>query len=237
KVIWFGTKIGADAAHRAVEAVDFVAAIATVLPNQVIAVGDFRCRCVGEFLARLELDNVVVTLQTGGFGKPPRIHRINPVRIVKPSVFLVPAVHLQRGARSVRGPFEGGGAALAVVANGAGKGLHLVRAGIAEIKVEPRMRDIGIGHAAADFEVNRLSAFGEVLQPASDFYWATIGTARGNRIAVDFGDHVAEHQARKLRIKVLAFAGRGDELSDLLAEFQAGGLLDRDTRIVDASLS
>ena len=149
--------VGPDPLVGAGPAVDLVAAVAAVLPDQVIPFHQLRRGWLGEAFAGLEVDDLVVALQAARFLEPLRQHREDPVVVVEPAVFVVPLVGLLRRVRGVRRPLEARGTPLPLVADRAAERLHRVRARRAHEQIEPRMGGVGLRHAALDRELERLA--------------------------------------------------------------------------------
>ena len=181
--------VGADPLAGTRPAVDLVAAVAAVLPDEVVALDELRRRRLGEPLAGLEVDDLMVTLQAARFLEPLGQHREDPVVVVEPPVLIVPLMPLFRRIGRVRGPLEARRAALPLVADRAPERLHRVRAGGAHEQVEPRVGGIGLWHAAADRHPQRTAPLRRLDEVGH-------GGVAGQRLAaVDVDDHVAGGQS------------------------------------------
>lgn len=114
-----------------------MAAEAAHLAHQVVAAEQLG----GLFLAAVadQVGHLVMALQTGGLDEPAGQHREVPEMIVGPAVLLAPLLFLAEVGRRVGGQAEAGGAALAVVADGAADLLGGVRAVGIDEQVEPGM--------------------------------------------------------------------------------------------------
>ena len=88
--------VGADALVGAGVAVDLVAAVAAVLADQVVALDELRRGGLGKPLGGLEIDHLMMALQTARLLEPVREHRLNPVMVVEPPVLVMPLVPLNR---------------------------------------------------------------------------------------------------------------------------------------------
>ena len=181
--------VGPDPLFRSGPTVDLVAAVAAVLPDQVIALDQLGGGRFGKLLARFKIDDLVVALQAARLLEPRRQHRLDPVVVVEPAVLIVPLVGLLGRVWGVRRPLEARGAALPLVADRAAEVLHRVRARIAHKEVEPGMRGVWFRHAAADGERQRLAPRWRVEQGRD-------GHLASQRLAsVHLFDHVAGLEA------------------------------------------
>ena len=131
-------------------AVDFMTAVAAVLPDQVVALDQLRRGRIGKPLTGLEIDDLVMTLQTARLLEPLREHRLDPVVVVEPAMVIVPLMPLLGRVRRVGGPRKVRGASLTLVTDRATKVLHRMRAAVAHEEIEPRMRGIRLGHSTTD---------------------------------------------------------------------------------------
>ena len=75
-------------------AVDLVASIAAVLADQVITFDELRGGRLGKPLARLEIDHLMVAFQAARLLEPLRQHRIDPMVVVEPAMFVMPFMPL-----------------------------------------------------------------------------------------------------------------------------------------------
>src|SRR5438094_973643 len=121
-----------------------MAAEAAILADQIVPVDQLRGGGFGKPGAALQLGDAMVALEAASFEKPLGVLRKDPVVVVEPAVVAGPSFPLLGIVRRVRGPFEGRGASLPLMADGAAERLHPVRALRADEQVEPRMADIGV---------------------------------------------------------------------------------------------
>ena len=121
-------------------AVDLVASVAAVLADQVIAFDELRGRRLGKPLARLEIDHLMVAFQAARLLEPLRQHRIDPVVVVEPTMFVMPFMPLLGRVGRVGGPLEARRTPLPLMADRAAEGLHRMRTGRAHKEIELRMR-------------------------------------------------------------------------------------------------
>ena len=142
--------VGPNALLRAGPPVDLVAAIAAVLPDQVISLHELGRRRLGKPLARLEVDHLMMTLQTARLLEPLRQHRQDPMMIVEPTVVVMPLMGFLRRVGRVRSPLETRSAPLPLMADRAPKRLHRMGAGITDKQVESRVGGVGLRHAPGD---------------------------------------------------------------------------------------
>ena len=149
--------IGADPLVGPRPATDLVTAIAAIRTNQVVALDELRGRRLGELLARLQINDLMMALEAARFLEPLRKHRKNPVVIVEPPKLIMPLMRLLGGVGRVRCPLETRRTPLPPVADGAAEVFHWVRARISDKQVEPRMGGVGLRHPAADGERQRLA--------------------------------------------------------------------------------
>ena len=75
-------------------AVDLVASVAAVLADQVITFDELRGGRLGKPLARLEIDHLMVAFQAARLLEPLRQHRIDPMVVVEPAMFVMPFMPL-----------------------------------------------------------------------------------------------------------------------------------------------
>ena len=186
--------VGADPFLRARVAVDFVASVTAVLTDQVIALhqlGGWRLR---EAFRRLEIDHLMMALQAARLLKSLRQHRIDPVMVVEPTIFVVPLVPLLGGVGSMRRPFEAGGAPLPLMADGAAECLHWMGAGRPHKQIQPRMSCIRLGNTPTHDHSERLA-------PNRSLDQRSCGSRPGELLAPgDFLDHIsAEHSSHRRR--------------------------------------
>ena len=93
-VIGRQTHVGPDPLVWAGPAVDFVAPVAAILANQLIALDEFGRGGFRKSFAGFEINDLVVALQAARFLEPLRKHWINPMMIVSPTILIVPLVPL-----------------------------------------------------------------------------------------------------------------------------------------------
>ena len=139
RVIGFQPQVGADASIGAIVAVDLMAAVATVLADQVPALHHLRRRGVREPWTGFQISHFVMTFQTCTLGESLRVHRENPVMVVEPTVLLRPFFSLRRRIGRVRRPFEVGRTPLPLMAGRAAQERQRVGAERADKQVQPRM--------------------------------------------------------------------------------------------------
>ncbi len=180
--------VGADSLVRARPAVDFMAAVAAVLADEVIALDKLRSGRFGEPLARLEIDNLMVALQAARLLEPLRQHRVDPVVVASPAVLIVPFMPLLRRVGRVRRPHEAGRTPLSLMADRAAERLHRMRTGRAHEEIEFGMRRVGLRHASIHCDFERFA-------PLRRFQEAARSHLPGEGLpAVDVHDHVASHK-------------------------------------------
>ena len=192
-VVRLETHVGADSLLGSGPAVDLVASVAAVLPDEVIALDELWRWWLGELLARLEIDHLVVALQAARLLEPLRQHRLDPVVVVEPAMLIMPLVGLFGRVGRVRRPLEARGAPLPLMADRAAEVLHGMRARIAHEEVEPRVARIRLRDAAAHREREGLAPGGRV-EKRRDGHLASQRLAAVHRL-----DHVAGLEARDRR--------------------------------------
>ena len=115
KIVRLQTHVRTDPLVRSLVPVNLVAAKTAISKNQIVTMSKFRRRGLFKPISQLELDHFVMTLQTGAFRETFRIHWVDPVVVVKPTILLRPAPLLFGVIRRVRDPLKLGGTPLPFV--------------------------------------------------------------------------------------------------------------------------
>ena len=177
--------VGPDALVGAGIAIDLVASVAAVLSDEMVALDELRRGRLGESLARLEIDNLMMALQAARLFEPVREHRENPVVVVSPPVLVVPLMALRGRVRAVGRPHEARGTSLSLMADRASEGLHRMGAGRSDEEIETRMSGIRLGHAATNRQLEWAARVRRLDEGCNGCF------SREGLASVDAGDHVA----------------------------------------------
>ena len=184
-VIRGNAHVGPDALVGAGIAIDLVASVAAVLPDEMVALDELWRGRLGESLARLEIDNLMMTLQATRLLEPVREHRENPVVVVSPPMLVVPLMALRGRVGAVGGPHEARGTSLSLMADRTSEGLHRMGAGRSDEEIETRMSGIGLGNATTNRQLKWAAHFRR-LNEGCDGCFPSESLA-----SVDAGNHVA----------------------------------------------
>ena len=123
-VVGSQSHIGSNPLTGSTPAIDFVAAVAAILPNQMVALDQLWRGRFWKTLTRLQIDHLMVALQTTRFLKPLWLHRKDPVVVIGPAMLVVPLMRLLGSVWSVRRPLKTRGTALPLMTDRAAKRLH-----------------------------------------------------------------------------------------------------------------